>query len=92
MSDNALQLSDADIARVASGGETSQWILHHAEAVVVRVTAEARHSKAEADALLQDLEMRFITMTEDTAALAAERDHFRDDASQQSMSICGDEA
>ncbi len=67
---NLLGLSDAEAARVASGGEVAQWLLQRAEEVITRVSNEASYAKTEADNLLQDLEARFVTMKEDSLALA----------------------
>jgi hypothetical protein len=81
-----LELTPAERAQVASAG--FDWLLQRAEEALKHVVAEAAYSKADADALLQDLESRFVTLKDDSQALAEERDRLRDESHQRSACRC----
>ncbi len=65
-----LGLNDADMMKVAFGGETATWLLAKANEACARLEAEAAFSRSESDALLRDVENR---LTDVNAACEAER-------------------
>ncbi len=79
----ALGLSAADLARVRGGGEVAEWLLQRAEEVVSRMSAEANASRVEADALLHDLESRFVSLASDAQDVAQERDRLRTEVTEK---------
>jgi hypothetical protein len=65
------------------------WLLGRAEEAIARVVNDASRSKADADAMLQELETRFVTLKEDAQSLSAERDQYRDESQQRSACCVG---
>jgi hypothetical protein len=60
-----LAFNDADMLKIAAGGEIASWLLSKANDACARLEGEAAFSRSESDALFRDVENRLSEIQAD---------------------------